>query len=297
MVAARRLLLLFWLAAGAALLGGFAGALHPMGDSLSVFRPHLAAAFGGLSVVLLATGLRRAGVAGLAATVLAAATLVPPSPSGATGAHTLKAYQKNLLWILRDPDPIVADIRDAGADVVFLQEVQQWSLAVLEDLEPTHPHRLICPFSVIGGTAIVSRFPPIEGTKRCVLGRGFAAMQVAGPDGPLWLVSLHLHWPWPHQQPEDLATLSPVLQDLGGPVLIGGDFNMVPWSHTVAEIGRASRTRLAGGPGATYSLGPPFLGLSIDHILMPEDAALVSVERRPRLGSDHLGVLATIALP
>ncbi|MDU8944450.1 endonuclease/exonuclease/phosphatase family protein [Ovoidimarina sediminis] len=288
---------ILWLASALVFVGSFAGALHPFGDSLAVFRPYLAGVFGLLGLAMLLTGPRRLAVAGVALTALGGATMIPPATDDGAGGPALTVYQKNLLWLLPDLAPVVADIRAADPDVVFLQEMHARNRKILDQLAPAYPSRHYCAFRTVGGVAVASRLPVVEGSQRCVEGLGFAAMQVTGPAGPLWIVSIHLHWPWPHQQPQDLATLRPILAALDGPVLIGGDFNMVPWSHTMAEIRRASGTRHAGFPGGTFDLKHPLLPIAIDHVLMPEDARLRSVEQRPALGSDHRGVLARIALP
>ena len=70
-------------------------------------------------------------------------------------------------------------------------------------------------------------------------------------------------------------------------------------------IARATRTENAGHVGGTFALSHAVNGenilarmprLPIDHVLIPEGAALQSVERRPRLGSDHHGIKAGFAL-
>jgi endonuclease/exonuclease/phosphatase (EEP) superfamily protein YafD len=125
------------------------------------------------------------------------------------------------------------------------------------------------------------------------------------PDGPLWLVSLHLHWPFPYQQPDQVKWLLPILEALDDPVLIGGDFNMVPWSYTLKSVARATDTKLSGYAGGTFELSYVYQDndlatwmplLPIDHILVPASGPAVSLERRPQLGSDHYGLLGEFVL-
>jgi endonuclease/exonuclease/phosphatase (EEP) superfamily protein YafD len=130
-------------------------------------------------------------------------------------------------------------------------------------------------------------------------------MQAETPDGPLWVASLHLHWPFPFQQPEQVNHLLPILEALEGPVLLGGDFNMVPWSHAVDALAQATTTQMSGYAGGTFAPSYHRKGqnlfawmphLPIDHILVPKDGAPIALQRRERFGSDHHGLLASFVL-
>lgn len=292
---------------GAVLALGFAGRFHGLGDSVSLFRPFAVPALALFSVLLLLTGPRRLSVAGLMIAVGGGVTLVPPAPASIApeGARVYGIYQKNLLFRLPATAPVADDILSSGADFVTLQELHRRNRPILDALRGTYPHQHFCPFAAVGGIAVLSRYPGIEDQTICVEGAGLAGMQVSTPDGPLWLVSLHLHWPYPYGQARQVEDLLPVLESLDGPVVLGGDFNMVAWSHSVRAIARATKTENAGRVGGTLALsyivdgenilqGMP--GLPIDHVLVPQDAAKISAERLARLGSDHHGVWATFAL-
>ncbi len=118
-------------------------------------------------------------------------------------------------------------------------------------------------------------------------------MQVEGPQGRLWLVSIHLHWPWPYRQAAQLATLVPMIEGLDGPTVIAGDFNMVRWSTALGALRTAGRVRNAGPVRGTYPQFGPLLVLPIDHVLAPGGG---TVALRPLLGSDHLGLVAEVGL-
>ena len=237
-----------------------------------------------------------------------AATMVPPAPVSFVddAVSSYRVYQKNLLFRLPDTAPVADDILASGADFVTLQELHARNRPILEALRARYPHQHFCPFAAVGGIAVLSRWPPVAEQMVCENFGGLAAMQVETPDGPLWVVSIHLHWPYPYRQTEQLAQLLPMLQSLGGDAVVGGDFNMVTWSHAVDTIKTATRTKYAGYPGGTFVLsyhkdGQNLLDglprLPIDHVLIPDTAAGLSVERRARLGSDHHGVVADFAWP
>ncbi len=277
---------------GAALFGGFAGVLHPAGDTLAVLRLHAAAALAVTGLLLGLSGARRGWVA-VALAAVAAAPFAPLQLARAAAPQSaLTLYQKNLSFRLADPAPVIADIRAAVPDVVTLQEVTKRNRAVLAGLADVLPTQHVCPFARVGAVAVAARWPARPGRTICAEGQGLAAVQVDSPHGPLWLVSLHLHWPWPYRQPEQLAHVLPILEGLEGPVLIGGDFNAMPWSHAVRRIGAATGAARVGRAANSFPRYSPWVPLPIDQVLAPGGAG--ATELRPLLGSDHRGVLARV---
>lgn len=276
------------LAAGAALAGGFLGALHPAGDSLAVFRPHLAAALGVLCLMLLASGWRRAALGAGAMALAAGLALLPHHrPASSPGGADLALYQKNLRFGLDDSAPLLADILAEEPDILTLQEVSDSTRAVVDALAGAFPTRVVCPFSSVGGPAVLSRFPALAGSARCL--DGAAVVTLDTPCGPVRVVSIHLHWPWPYQQGPQVAKLSRALGG-GGPTLAAGDFNMVQWSHALRTLARATGTVPVNTSRITLPDKIFGLGLPIDHVLAPARAGAVAI--RPRFGSDHRGLVA-----
>ncbi len=281
---------------GAVLLSG-TGRWFAPGDSLAVLRPHL-----GLALIGLAAGLWHirsrplalaCGLAGLVALGHMATLFRPAAPAPNT-AHTL--YQKNLQFKSWPRAPLADEIIASGADIVTLQEVSDHNLRYMTRLFEAYPDPLICPFAAVGGVAILTRFEPIPGTAQCRDRDGLALIQVRLPGGrALWLASLHLHWPWPYGQAAQLEQILPRLEALDGPVIIAGDFNMVPWGAGVARIAAASDTRRAGPAHITFDRFSPALPLAIDHVLLPRGAR-GTLLRRPRNSSDHHGLMLRFGL-
>lgn len=295
------------LLAGMALVASFGGRFHAAGDTLAVARPVAVLVVGILSAAALLLRPRRIGLAGLSLAAFGTASLVPQAPVSALPdeATVFALYQKNLLFRLPDTGPVAADILETGTDFVTLQELHIRNRPILDALRGTYPHQLFCPFAAVGGIAVLSRWPIVEGRTVCGDDSGLAAMQVATPDGPLWVVSLHLHWPFPYRQQEQVTALLPVLETFEAPVAIGGDFNMVPWSHAVGAISEATGSKLSGYAGGTFAfshdgtdrtLAAWLPRLPIDHVLVPEGGAALSLQRRERLGSDHHGLVAEFAV-
>ena len=290
----RRALGLLALAGLAMLALSHLGWWFPPGDSLAVLRPQLLVAALPVLAGLALAGSRRLALAGaLAVAVSAAETArvwigtVPQAPG------PLTLYQKNLLWMSRDQAAVEAEIAALSPDILTFQEVIGAHLEMVSRLREAYPTMVHCPWRAVGGPTILTRLPATE--TRCPV-EGLALARVDGPGGPLWIAALHLHWPFPYGQGAQLEDVVAELAGLDAPLLLGGDFNMVAWGAAVGRVAEAGGAARAGRIRSTYTRGGALLPLPIDHVLVPEGAS-ASVELRPRLGSDHLGLFARIALP
>lgn len=280
----------------ALLLGSFLGAIHPLGDSLAVFRAPLAV-IGGVSILPLArAGSKALGALGALLVLWSAYTVLAPRFEFSVALDApYTHYQKNMLFKMPSTIPLRSDILELAPDFISLQEVSKQNRPILASLKAQYPAQLFCTFSGVGAVAVASRWPLVAGSKRCAAKNGMAAMQVKTPDGPVWLVSLHLFWPYPIGQAAQVRALVPLLAALDGPIVLGGDFNMVPWSHTMRAITQATNTRRIGVPQYTLSLKNLY-SLPIDHVLINSNTGPAYTSKRPLLGSDHFGVLARFYL-
>ena len=272
-------------------IASFGGKLHGIGDSLAVFR-HFWALMAAISSFLLLRGhLRFAGLgvlaAGLAALPMAAGFLHPnAAPDG-----RYSFYQKNLLYNGSDRQGIIADMQSTGPDFISMEELGDDNMVIYNTLAKTYATHLMCDSrrARAGRVAILSRFAQVAGGQSCLGGWGGAAVKVVTPDGPVWAVALHLHWPFPFSQAAQVRQLVAQLESLDAPIVLGGDFNMVPWSNTMRLLEKATKSRRAGPVLLTYYHPHYPLHLPIDHILVPSGRG--HLEPRPFLGSDHKGLL------
>ncbi len=269
---------------GAAFLGSFAGSAHPIGDSLAIFRVPIA-----LTLALLViwspwpAKLRwSVSVICLAAMGHIAAQKYVSHPKG-----PITIYQKNLRFENDQVDLIAADIDAAQPDIVALQELTSRNAALVRMLRGDYPHQASCALVEWARVAILSRWP-VEG-EICIEGQGLVGVQVMSPDGPFWAFSLHGFLPWPYDQTEQLELILPIIEDLEEPVVIAGDFNMVPWSYTLREFAHRTNTTRTG---PLFSTSRRYgARLPIDHVFAPGGG---QAEARPVLGSTHTGVLANV---
>lgn len=267
-------------------VAGFFGQFIRVFDTIALAQPLL----GGLCLIgALATRSRvpRFGLMALGFVALAASVrfFMPQDPG-----QDLRVYSKNLWFGNAEISPIVADIKTANVDTVFLQEISDRNRHILEQLKTRFPYQHLCRFSGWYGIAVVSRHP-FDGTPICSTSRAMAAAPIKINGSRVWLVSAHIPWPWPTDSVKNEQAAHDLLAQLNGSVVIAGDFNSFPWTSRVRTIATLSHTKLAGPihPTLTFRQIP----LPLDFALSPGGGA---VKVRPHLGSDHAGIVADLAL-
>lgn len=101
-------------------------------------------------------------------------------------------------------------------------------------------------------------------------------------------------WPCPYEQEEQVTKVVPLLNSLVGPVILGGDFNIVPWFYTMTQIETAAKSWRVGAAHWTLNLKNDVM-IPIDHVLTPTNC-IGTVSTLDLLGSDHHGDLARFSL-
>jgi len=276
---------------------GFTGRVWPLGDSLAVFRlPNVLL----LGVLILTLQKTRFFYLALGVAILSALSIaINYIPQNIDDKTVYRLYQKNMSFLVEDRSALKADVLAAETDFITLQEVTlpdgtQANLEFISNLKTHFPYQLTCPSARVGGVAILSRWPSTEG--HCFDFDGAGAMQVETPAGRIWVVSVHLYWPYPFTQAYQIKRLTAHIDSLEGPKIIAGDFNSVPWSYSVKALKRASGTRVSRPVINSFELPHIPLTIPIDHVLLPIGAK-AKTERRDKKGSDHYGLLVTFNLP
>jgi len=287
------------------LVMGFFNTQHPALDSISHFRLHLAVLLGLTAVPLLFASRRRTGVAALA---VAAVALFSTSPQSLPGLATVseafegaqgdyRLMQLNLRFDNRTPEEVHALIGRVQPDVITLNELSEKWIDELAKLSKAYPYRLLCD-----QLAILSRRPFQGITSRRCYGQTLATAGVNFDGREVIVASIHLGWPWPFKQAEQIDEVLPILRSLPGAVILAGDFNAAAWSAAAARVAKVGDMTLVPSAKPTWlPLGAPrwlrpWFGLSLDHIYFKGNIAIKSDRIEGNVGSDHLPTVVDFSI-
>jgi endonuclease/exonuclease/phosphatase (EEP) superfamily protein YafD len=232
--------------------------------------------------------------------------------------NTLKLIQYNLNFQNQRMDDVVEYLKNSSADVITLQEVTPEHQAKLEEMKEesyliefserypylgwkkgAYPYQRYCEFSSVGAVAILSKYPLNIEKSACLHKQGLLWSEVQVNETTINIVSIHTYWPYPFKQPEQVQTIKPIFTHIQTPSIIAGDFNAVPWSHTVKEIEKASNTKTIEGLRWTIELKDqlphfPYIKLPIDHVLVSKEFEVERIYVDEDKGSDHFPVVTTL---
>lgn len=286
-------------------------------DLLTFAWPYVVAA--GILVVIAALVTRRAKAILLAVTGLAVA-LIPaadvPTAHASTAGSGLKVLTANLFVENRQPPAVFIDLlRLEKPDIVVLQETRgSWEQAI--SASGLYPYESSMEIRQRESLKVYSRLPILAETE---LQRAFTEkraykqplrleLSLAGKS--LFLYAFHPEtprrpWQWRDRNAYLSAAADAVKGDLQkGPVIVAGDWNTPTWSPFFRGfLKQAGLASTAGGwlqPVTRFSMKlEPFsrIGASIDHIVVSPDIFVRSHQVGPAFGSNHLPVIAELALP
>ena len=220
----------------------------------------------------------------------------------AAGEVALKIATANVLQDNRDPVALVESLALHDPDVIVLEEMRV-PLDRLAHLIEDYP-------AVTYGDGrrdilIMSRLP-VEHLGLVKLGRReLPWMDVVTEAGIVRVVGVHLTAPvgdwrttaWRHES----ARAAEVFSELGPNVVVAGDFNATGQHHVIRSLidagFRDAHLERGRGLGATWPAGGRAIPvLRLDHIMVGPALDTVSLQRIDLPGSDHRGLLATIAV-
>jgi len=307
--------IILWLLAGlvvALTIAGLADRLALGGrlgwafDLMSHWPRHLAVVSLVICVLSIWRRTRIPAIAALAATAINAAIVIGAGgfalPQAAPpDARLIRIVSANVHGSLTALAKVAQLGRDYDADIVAVYEApDEMNAALFDRLFADLPRRLLLSerengWPVIRRSAIATR----EGEE-------ITSTMYDGSHGVLLHASVlgvqvtTAHPPSPADpglkadRDRQLSDIGPGL-DQTKPFIIAGDFNSTPWGRAYATVPgtRAGDPRLEGTFPAIA--GP--LGLPIDHIRFGGGLTLTDYRVGPDIGSDHLPLLATFALP
>ena len=276
-------------------------------ELLSHFRPQYLAA----SLVLLAAfAVFRSPVyvVPLLATAVLNASYVLPWYFGGMAVEsdmTLKLLNVNVFRGNEQHDRLLKLIETEQPDIIFLQEVSpEWHNAT-RSLRRGYPFSYVQPREDAFGIALFSRLefdsithvdsPPLK------FPTIVATLTVDGK--PLTLINTHAMMPLGRfefdARNEQLQSIAEIARQATGAVILAGDLNNSIWNRSYRELedGTGLRNSRRGiGILPTWPTFMPLAMIAIDHVLVSDDVGVVETRTGPRIGSDHLPLIVTIAL-
>jgi endonuclease/exonuclease/phosphatase (EEP) superfamily protein YafD len=271
-----------------------------LADTLAMIGFGLAALLARRKHVLIGLSLLSAGLLVLQISWLAP-LFVPDDRPATTRTFTLLSL--NIRGELGDPDAILAAVRQA--DIVVLLETTPRAIRALDAAGMNEDFAYRAGTESRGSaSAIYSRFPlaairPLPQTSFQMWQATADVPQLGG----VRVITAHPcnpfcgpgYWPSEHQLLQRVIS-----QDLGQRLVVAGDFNAVD-DHlpmrSLRRLGLRSATDIVGaGWLPTYpanSRVPPLI--PIDHIMLDNRLTATSISRVQVAGTDHLGLVATIA--
>jgi endonuclease/exonuclease/phosphatase (EEP) superfamily protein YafD len=295
----------FTTAAGVALglMATLMGALAPWFAPLELIN-HLRPFLLGGAMVLLAlawlVGRRFMRSAAVALTVANLGLALLPLTYGAADAAgrrpDLRVVTFNMWHKGARAQDTIRFLRESGADVIVLQEAGAAG-AIAAALGDTYPHAVPCPagrcelrllakqaFSDSGRRARSDANPPV------VWGRfvreGFTYE----------VVGVHLAYPFdPEGQDAHVEWLAGFLAQRRAALILAGDLNLTPFSWKLARLASSAGLRRHGTLLMSFPAHEWVPAVLLDNVLSTTDFATVAIRTGPRLGSDHLPVIADLA--
>lgn len=280
----------------AALAGGFLSAIFPLADSLSHFRFHLSLFLALTAGLLMLMKAKRSAAFSVFVSMIGFTMMYPalpnPSSNGQNGI-SYKFIQFNTLFNNPKIPHAIEMLKRETPDVLALQEVSSNTKTIYDAMVAEMPSHLTCRFAGVGEVAILSKHPKLG--ERCIDKLGLVWMQVNIDGTPVTMASLHLHWPYPYRQWQQLERLRNEFEAMPRPVMLAGDFNAAPWSETLKRVQRWTDTGIVPGLRLTLRKGFPMVGvipfLPLDHFLIDPRVTAIDVRSGPQVGSDHLPVI------
>lgn len=293
------------------ILLGYLNSFSPLFDSISHFRLHLMfiAMVLGLGISLLHTKRKRYLylLSSIALGVYLYSVIRPyhdltPHQKDPDKMILIKHMQFNMSFRNNKLKEVKAFLREYQPHIVTLQEVTPAHQKELMALKNEYPYQSYCPFyPVVGGVAILSKYPILKNSSVCIKGGGLMMQKVQIDKKVLTVASVHLHWPYPYGQYTQVSQLAPFFSHIKAPAIISGDFNAATWSHIVHKIASLSHTRVVGGVRWSFELKDklPLISsfkLPIDQLLLSDGLYVKTIHTVEHLGSDHYPVMAEIEM-
>jgi endonuclease/exonuclease/phosphatase (EEP) superfamily protein YafD len=220
---------------------------------------------------------------------------------------SLRLLVANVLMDNRDAARLLAQIREANADVVVLTEPDAWWAAQVQAVHDRYPHRIEVPQPDTYGMIVLSRLPLLDPEVKRLIEPDIPSVHTAIEldNQRVALRFVHPKPPAPQEaktteeRDAELVMVGREVKRLGMPAIVAGDLNDVAWSQTTRLFQRVSSTldpRRGRGFFSTFHARYPFLRWPLDHIFHTEHFTLERIERLGPNGSDHFPMFLSLRL-
>ncbi|WP_198045832.1 endonuclease/exonuclease/phosphatase family protein [Novosphingobium aquimarinum] len=201
----------------------------------------------------------------------------------------------------------VADlIARRNPDLLLLMETNRTWMEALEPALSRYPFVISKPFDNTYGMVFASRIP--VDSARMVANTAsntptlYATLRPASGRS-IEFVGLHPRPPLPGQSTDardkNIARAGAITPDGSSEVVVMGDFNDVPWSHTTRRFVREGHfldPRIGRGSYPTFPASMPWLGWPLDQFFLKGKLSVAEFAVLDTVGSDHLPLEATVCL-
>ncbi len=283
---------------------------------VSHFRPHLVAL--GFVWTFLALFQRRPIAVAASAALMAvnAAPILPyvtkqPQDAATAAMSPLRVMTYNMHGRKTGRAAFLDYVQSEQPDVVLLTEVPPDYGWLVDSLGADYRHRFDSQTGVPHDLVLFSRWPirDVNINPRVRSGFPVIAFDLCQDDtntgACVRLVGLHAIAPFgariAGQHDAQLAIAATLVRAAPqGQAIVAGGLNTTPWSpafHRLLSEGDLRDAALGRSITATWMSRQPVVGLAIDHVLASPQIAVRHYEVGPDLGSDHLPVIAALAVP
>ncbi|MCF8460856.1 MAG: endonuclease/exonuclease/phosphatase family protein [Flavobacteriales bacterium] len=232
--------------------------------------------------------------------VLASAALVAPhfAPFPTEEAPAFTIAQFNVYHHNPSLEIAIAELAACNADVFTIQELNATWTPLLDSIfELSHPYTISAPWDTCCyGIGIYSKFPITSYDVLDIENTPIIIAQVLINELDVTVISLHTRPPFPNETEErnlQMRTVSEIAQSIKNPVIVLGDFNIVPWdAEYKAFLEKGNLLAVRDGFQATYPMHVGLPLIPIDHITFSKNLVPTSCQTVTIPGSDHRGLMA-----
>ncbi len=250
----------------------------------------------------------------LVSLVLAGATVLPYQSTG-QAAHadvsdtgpSVRVLLANVLLSNREHDRVLELVRNADADVLVFQEVNERWKSALAPITAAYPYVAGKTREDPFGTMVYSRLPILDrGTlPHGAAGRSSLRLVIDVQGTPVSIVCTH---PKPPLRAgsftlrnQQLDHVTQLVETMPRPLILVGDLNTTmwsPWFRRLCDRADLASVRLGEGVLGSWPAGlPGFLRIPIDHVLVSPDVTVSDCRLGDAVGSDHLPLIVDLQIP